>query len=182
MGDVEVPADRYWGAQTQRSLQNFKIGGQRFGRPVISAFGVVKKAAAQVNRDLGKLDPTLAALIARGGGQGRGGRARRPLPARRVADRQRHADEHERQRGHREPRERDRRHAARQQDARADPSERPREHVAVVERRVPDRDARRGRAAHRASARCPRSTRLRDAIDATRARRSPTSSRSGART
>jgi fumarate hydratase class II len=64
MGDIEVPADRYWGAQTQRSLQNFRIGGHRFGRPVIGAFGVVKTAAAHVNRDLGKLDPKLASLIA----------------------------------------------------------------------------------------------------------------------
>ncbi|MBX3188822.1 MAG: class II fumarate hydratase [Labilithrix sp.] len=64
MGPVEVPADRYWGAQTQRSLENFRIGGHRFGRPVIGAFGVVKTAAATTNRDLGKLDPKLAALIA----------------------------------------------------------------------------------------------------------------------
>ena len=64
MGNVEVAADRYWGAQTQRSLENFKIGGHRFGRPVIGAFGTVKMAAAQVNRDLGKLDATLASLIA----------------------------------------------------------------------------------------------------------------------
>ena len=64
MGEVEVPEGRYWGAQTQRSLENFKIGGHRFGRPVIGAFGVVKMAAAHVNRDLGKLAPELAALIA----------------------------------------------------------------------------------------------------------------------
>jgi fumarate hydratase, class II len=65
MGQVEVPADRYWGAQTQRSLQNFKIGGHRFGRPVIRAFGIVKKAAALTNRDLGKLDATQCALVVR---------------------------------------------------------------------------------------------------------------------
>jgi fumarate hydratase class II len=65
MGQIEVPADKYWGAQTQRSLQNFKIGGQRFGRPVIRAFGVVKKAAALTNRDLGKLDASKCALIVR---------------------------------------------------------------------------------------------------------------------
>jgi fumarate hydratase, class II len=63
MGEIEVPADKYWGAQTQRSLQNFKIGGQRFGRPVIRAFGIVKKAAALTNRDLGKLDATKCSLI-----------------------------------------------------------------------------------------------------------------------
>jgi fumarate hydratase class II len=65
MGQVEVPADRYWGAQTQRSLQNFKIGGHRFGRPVIRAFGIVKKASALENRDLGKLDATKTDLIVR---------------------------------------------------------------------------------------------------------------------
>jgi fumarate hydratase class II len=65
MGQVEVPADRYWGAQTQRSLQNFKIGGHRFAPAVIHALGVVKKAAANVNRDLGKLDEARATAIAR---------------------------------------------------------------------------------------------------------------------
>ncbi len=65
MGQVEVPADKYWGAQTQRSLQNFKIGGHRFGRPVIRAFGIVKKAAALANNDLGKLDASKRDLIVR---------------------------------------------------------------------------------------------------------------------
>jgi fumarate hydratase class II len=65
MGQVEVPADKYWGAQTQRSLQNFKIGGHRFGRPVIRAFGIVKKAAALANNDLGKLDAGKCGLIVR---------------------------------------------------------------------------------------------------------------------
>jgi fumarate hydratase, class II len=65
MGQVEVATDRYWGAQTQRSLQNFKIGGHRFGRPVIRAFGIVKKASALENRDLGKLDATKTELIVR---------------------------------------------------------------------------------------------------------------------
>jgi len=65
MGQVEVSSDRYWGAQTQRSLQNFKIGGHRFGRPVIRAFGIVKKAAALTNKDLGKLDEAKCDLITR---------------------------------------------------------------------------------------------------------------------
>ncbi|HEX8789984.1 MAG TPA: lyase family protein, partial [Polyangiaceae bacterium] len=65
MGNIEVPADRYWGAQTQRSLQNFKIGGHRFGRPVIRAFGIVKKASALTNQDLGKLDAQKTGLIVR---------------------------------------------------------------------------------------------------------------------
>jgi fumarate hydratase, class II len=65
MGQIEVSADKYWGAQTQRSLQNFKIGGHRFGRPVIRAFGIVKKAAALANKDLGKLDAAKCDLIVR---------------------------------------------------------------------------------------------------------------------
>ena len=55
-GQIAVPADCYWGAQTQRSLENFRIGGHRFPRVVIQAFGIVKKAAALTNRELGKLD------------------------------------------------------------------------------------------------------------------------------
>ena len=63
MGDIEVPADRYWGAQTQRSTQNFKIGGDRFTRPMIRALGIVKKASAETNAELGKLDKKLADTI-----------------------------------------------------------------------------------------------------------------------
>ncbi|MEP3114572.1 class II fumarate hydratase [Nisaea sp.] len=56
MGEMSVPADRYWGAQTQRSLQNFKIGGERMPVALIRAFAIQKKAAALANMDLGKLD------------------------------------------------------------------------------------------------------------------------------
>jgi len=65
MGAVEVPSDRYWGAQTQRSLQNFKIGGHRFSAGMIRAFGLVKKGAALANLRLKKLDDTKASLITR---------------------------------------------------------------------------------------------------------------------
>jgi fumarate hydratase, class II len=65
MGEVRVPSDRYWGAQTQRSLENFKIGGHRFTREVIRAFGIVKKAGALTNLKLGKLDEAKVSLIAR---------------------------------------------------------------------------------------------------------------------
>jgi fumarate hydratase class II len=64
MGSVEVPADRYWGAQTARSLEHFSIGDDRIPEPVIRAFGLMKEAAAQVNADLGKMDPEKSALIA----------------------------------------------------------------------------------------------------------------------
>jgi fumarate hydratase class II len=65
MGEVAVPADRYWGAQTQRSLQNFKIGGERMPAPLVRALGLQKKASALANRALGKLDPEIADAIAR---------------------------------------------------------------------------------------------------------------------
>jgi fumarate hydratase class II len=65
IGKIEVPQDRYWGAQTQRSLQNFKIGGHRFSRSMIRAFGLVKKAAALTNFDLDKLSKEKCDLIVR---------------------------------------------------------------------------------------------------------------------
>ena len=55
-GPIEVPADRYWGAQTERSLRNFRIGGERMPLPVIHALGIVKYAAARANIALGQLD------------------------------------------------------------------------------------------------------------------------------
>src|ERR1041385_8835899 len=57
MGSIEVPADRYWGAQTQRSLHHFAIGHDVMPRELIRAFGILKKAAAITNRELGKLSP-----------------------------------------------------------------------------------------------------------------------------
>ena len=63
MGQVEVPSDRYWGAQTQRSVQNFKIGGERFPREMIWALGIVKQSVAEVNRDLGLLTPDETEVI-----------------------------------------------------------------------------------------------------------------------
>ncbi len=64
MGEVRVASDRYWGAQTQRSLENFRIGGERMPEPVIRAFAVLKKAAALTNADLGVLDGGKANMIA----------------------------------------------------------------------------------------------------------------------
>jgi fumarate hydratase class II len=65
IGEVKVPVDKYWGAQTQRSSQNFRIGGHRMPLEVIRAFAVLKKAAALTNRDLGVLDAEKAELIGR---------------------------------------------------------------------------------------------------------------------
>lgn len=63
-GPIEVPADRYWGAQTQRSIQNFPIGWERQPTAIIRALGVIKQAAAEVNMAQGRLDPTLGKAIA----------------------------------------------------------------------------------------------------------------------
>ncbi len=63
MGEVQVPADRYYGAQTARSLMNFKIGGERMPKELIRAIGILKKAAALVNRELGTLPADKADLI-----------------------------------------------------------------------------------------------------------------------
>ena len=63
MGAIEVRSDRYWGAQTERSLLHFSIGNDRMPRPVVRAFGLLKKAAAEVNRDLGKLPEEKARLM-----------------------------------------------------------------------------------------------------------------------
>ncbi|HZE17387.1 MAG TPA: class II fumarate hydratase, partial [Mycobacterium sp.] len=63
MGAVEVPADRYWGAQTARSLEHFAIGHDVMPRPLLRAIGILKEAAAATNAELGKLDAHLAELI-----------------------------------------------------------------------------------------------------------------------
>ena len=63
MGEIKVPSDRYYGAQTARSLMNFKIGGDRFPRELIRALGILKKAAALTNKELGTLPAEKADLI-----------------------------------------------------------------------------------------------------------------------
>src|SRR3979409_434622 len=64
-GPIEVPAHRYWGAQTERSRQNFRIGEDRMPVPIIRALGIVKLAAAEANRELGLIDQRRARAIAR---------------------------------------------------------------------------------------------------------------------
>ena len=58
-GPIEVPSNVYWGAQTQRSLGNFKIGWEKQPKPIIRALGIVKRAAAEANTELGRLDPEI---------------------------------------------------------------------------------------------------------------------------
>src|SRR6187455_2259263 len=63
-GPLKIPANRLWGAQTQRSLHNFRIGTERMPVPITRALGLIKRAAAEVNRDLGSLDRKRANAIA----------------------------------------------------------------------------------------------------------------------
>jgi fumarate hydratase class II len=69
MGEIQVPAERLWGAQTQRSIQNFKIGGDRFPREMIRALGVLKKSAARANEKLGLLSADKAKYIIEAAGE-----------------------------------------------------------------------------------------------------------------
>src|SRR5687768_10631814 len=63
VGAIEVPADRYWGAQTQRSLENFPIGDMRMPLPIVHALAQVKRAASRVHHAAGRLDARLAGAI-----------------------------------------------------------------------------------------------------------------------
>src|SRR5262245_10291886 len=63
-GELKIPANRLWGAQTQRSLHNFRIGAERMPSEIVHALGLIKRAAAEVNRDLGSLDQKRASAIA----------------------------------------------------------------------------------------------------------------------
>ena len=69
MGNLEVPNDRYYGAQTQRSLQNFKIGGEKFQRELIKSYGILKKAAALTNHAAGKLGSNISNAIIESAGE-----------------------------------------------------------------------------------------------------------------
>ncbi|MFC4158979.1 class II fumarate hydratase [Chitinimonas lacunae] len=82
MGAIEVPADRYWGAQTQRSIENFPIGVERFTwqAPMIRALGILKKAAAQANVELGEVPAELGNLIVRAADEVIEGRLDRHFP------------------------------------------------------------------------------------------------------
>ncbi|WP_321339256.1 class II fumarate hydratase [Breoghania sp.] len=68
-GEIPVPADRYWGAQTQRSIENFPIGDERMPEPLVRALGIVKQAAARVNADLGHMDAERADAIVKAAGE-----------------------------------------------------------------------------------------------------------------
>jgi fumarate hydratase class II len=80
MGSVTVPADKYWGAQTQRSLQHFSIGHDRMPKEVYHAYGIVKKAAALVNQAEGRLEDWKAAAIVRAADEAIGGKLDQHFP------------------------------------------------------------------------------------------------------
>ena len=162
-GPIEVPADRYWGAQTQRSLQNFKIGGERHAAPVVHALGVVKRAAAD-RQCRARPARHEARRCHRGGGAGSDRRqARRAFPAGRLADGLGHAVEHERERGDLEPRHRDAGRRDGLEEAGA--SQRPRQPQPVVERHLPDGDAHRGGERDRTHVCCRRLKHLHAALE-----------------
>ena len=96
-GPIEVAADRYWGAQAQRSLGNFKIGWEKQPLAVVRALGIVKRAAAEANMELGRLDPEIGEAIIAAAQEVIDGKLERPFPAGRLADRLGHAVQHERQ-------------------------------------------------------------------------------------
>ena len=75
MGNIEVPSDKYYGAQTARSLHHFAIGIERMPRELIRALGILKKAAASVNHDLGTLSEVKYRLIAQASDEVKIGRA-----------------------------------------------------------------------------------------------------------
>lgn len=80
MGEIEVPADKYWGAQTQRSLKNFRIGGELMPAQLIKAFGIQKKAAALVNMRMGKLETQLGQAIVQAADEMIGGKLSSHFP------------------------------------------------------------------------------------------------------
>ena len=106
LGELAVPADAYYGVQTARALENFHISGVqlRLYPDLIRAFAMVKMAAARANHECGQFDRDILAGIEGACEELIDGQAARPVPARRASGRRRHLDEHERQRGHRQPR------------------------------------------------------------------------------
>ena len=107
-GDIAVPSSAYWGAQTQRSLENFRIGGERMPDALIHALALQKKAAAPGQHgDWAARRRSSARPSSRAADEVVAGKLDARVPAGRLADRLGHADQHERQRGDRQPRQRD---------------------------------------------------------------------------
>ena len=128
IGEIEVPADRYWGAQTQRSLQNFKIGGETMPAPLVRALGIQKKAAAMTNMELGSLDPKLGDAIVAAAEEIIEGTLAAEFPL--VVWQTGSGTQTNMKRGHRQPRDRNSRWRTRQQKAGA--PERSRQYEPVI--------------------------------------------------
>jgi Fumarase len=107
MGEVKVPADKLYGAQSQRSIDNFRIGWEKMPDEVISAFAILKKASALANLKLGVLDEARAMAIAKAADEALEGKLSGNFGPGGLADGKRDAVEHERERGSCEPSEPD---------------------------------------------------------------------------
>ena len=192
LGQLEVPADAYYGVQTQRAIHNFPISGRLPDYALVAAAVQVKKAAARANNETGRLPDQLAGAIIQAADEILGlrpsGRAApdadRQLPRRSIPGRRRRVAQHEHQRGARQPGDRDTRRAgSRQRAARrllGRQPQRPRQHGTVDERHLPDVDAHR----HARQDRAPSSQRSTSWQVPSRSahRRSTTSSSPAART
>ena len=100
-GPIEVPAECYWGAQTERSLRNLRIGNERMPIPLIHALAIVKRAAAEANLALGMLDARRGKAIVRAAQEVIDRKLDDHFPMLVWADRLRHSDQYERERGDR---------------------------------------------------------------------------------
>ncbi len=149
-GPIEVPADRYWGAQAQRSLGNFKIGWEKQPLPIVRALGIVKRAAAETNMALGQLDKKIGEAIVAAAQEVIDGKLDDSFPAGGLADRLRHPVQHERQRGDLQPRHRDAGRGDGLEEA--GPSQRSRQYEPVVQRHLSHRHAHRLRGGDRSPA------------------------------
>ena len=132
MGPMQIPASAYYGAQTARAVENFPISNLRFPRSFIRALGLIKKHAALTNQELGGLKPPRGRRHRPGRPGGGRRKVGRGICAGHFPDRLRHFDQHERQRGHRQPRHRVARRQTRRQTG---SSQRPRQPRAIQQRR-----------------------------------------------
>ena len=96
LGEVRVPKDALYGAQTQRAVENFPVSDLRFPRGMIRALGMIKGAAAAVNQELGLMDRDMSLAIQAAAKVSRRGRARQPVPSGHFPDRFRYQHQYER--------------------------------------------------------------------------------------
>ena len=139
LGEVRVPADAYYGGQTARAVENFPISGLTAPPALVTATILIKKAAAEANRTLGRLSPSSRPPIVRAADEVLDGAVPRSVRRRRLPGGRRHLAQHERERGAGQSRRRDPRRAPWHLHARA--PQRSRQHGTVDQRRVSDGDA-----------------------------------------